>query len=77
MNLTPWFYPTETPPRVGVYQRIRWGEDVPFFSYWDGRQWWPSGMTPDGALQAYTAYLSYGVPRWVSQVLQWRGVSRA
>lgn len=73
MKLTHWFHPTDTPERIGVYQRIRWNEDDPFFSYWDGRRWWPSGVTADEAFARYAAYLPYGVPRWVSQVLQWRG----
>lgn len=74
LKLTPWFHPVEVPERIGVYERIRWKHDEPFYSYWDGRKWWPSGVTPEGALQQYASYISYGVPRWVSQILHWRGV---
>lgn len=69
---TPWFPGVEVPPRIGAYERQMHGQT--FFSYWDGKQWWPGDISPNTALGKYWAYRDIGVPRWVSQLLPWRGV---
>ena len=72
MNYTPWLPGTEVPERIGVYERQLHGQT--FYSFWDGKQWWPGDTTPDGAVDKYHRYQDLGVPRWVSQLLSWRGV---
>lgn len=75
MRLTPWFPGAEVPERIGVYERRRSNTDAySYFSQWDGRQWWPAGLTPDEAVLEYMRYRNLGVPKWVSQVWYWRGV---
>lgn len=70
---TPWFPGVEVPSRTGVFERRRWETDSVFYSYWDGRQWWPAGITPNDAVGQYLTYRNVGVPRWVSQLWYWRG----
>ena len=69
---TPWFLGGEVPERIGVYERQMHGQT--FFSYWDSWQWWPGDISPNAALDKYWMYRDIGVPRWVSQLLSWRGV---
>lgn len=75
-KFTPWFTGLDLPTRVGIYQRIRWNEDVIFYSYWDGELWWPGDATTSLAKLKYLQYRNSGVPRWVSQFLNWRGMIR-
>lgn len=72
MQLTPWFSGVEVPERIGVYERAM--HETTFYSYWDGRQWWPGDVAPERALEKYHTYRELGVPRWVSQLWCWRGV---
>lgn len=74
-KFTPWFTGVEVPERIGVYER-RLHNDLAFYSYWDGRQWWPSDSTPVRAAEKFTQYRNIGVPRWCSQLLSWRGIIR-
>lgn len=73
---TPWFPGVEVPSRIGVYERRRWETDTVFYTHWDGREWWPSGVTPQEAATNYAKYRNVGVPRWVSQLWYWRGIKR-
>ena len=72
MKYTPWFPGTEVPERIGVYERAM--HEMTFFSYWDGRKWWPGDTTPEMAVLKHHIYRDNGVPRWVSQLLSWRGL---
>lgn len=74
-QLTAWFSGVEVPERVGVYERQMHTQT--FFSYWNGKQWWPGDVTPQGALLKYWRFRELGVPRWVSQLLSWRGLLEA
>ena len=74
MKLTPWFPGTEVPSRRGVYERAM--HEMTFYSYWDGKQWWPGDVSPKAALEKYWMYREVGVPRWVSQLWSWGGVMR-
>ena len=74
-KLTPWFSGVDTPMRIGVFERKRWNDDVTFYSFWDGKTWWPSGNTPDKAVDEFVKYQELGVPRWVSQMMPWRGLT--
>ena len=72
MKYTPWFSGVEVPERVGAYERMF--HNMTFFSYWDGREWWPGDSDPDGAVRQYLRYLEVGRPRWCNQLWSWRGV---
>jgi hypothetical protein len=48
--------------------------EMTFYSYWDGKQWWPGEVSPKAALEKYWMYREVGVPRWVSQLWSWRGL---
>jgi len=74
MKLTPWFPGTEVPSRRGVYEREM--HDMTFYSYWDGREWWPGEVDPDAALRQYVRYRDVGRPRWCNQLWPWRGIKR-
>lgn len=71
MNLTDWFPGSVKPVRKGVYQReyIYGKAKVPYYCYWDGKQWYAGAHTVDGAVKEFLI-------RFVSpgQSLRWRGV---
>ena len=71
MNLTDWFPGSVKPVHNGVYQReyIFGKAKVPYYCYWDGKQWFLSGATADEA----EACVQSGLVA-PNQSLRWRGV---
>lgn len=72
MKLTPWFKPDQKPRRKGVYQRqsVFKRKSAGNYAYWDGKNWYQYGYTPDQALVYFLMNL-ISVHK-----LCWRGISK-
>lgn len=74
MTRTPWFGGLEYPVREGVYERKLWDyhqcEPLVVYSYWDGKQWYVGGYTPEDAMQMAEKY-----GPTMTLIRDWRGLT--